>query len=223
MTHSFPDFTTHVLDLLKNTGPSGPTGPNPPNRFISNDKTGTSRENEVGPFEFDWSHHGAVSGPSKGAATQALSGRGTTGTSGTTNLAWGDDDGERDGASAEWHAILGELEQRNCPEWMPPERWDLLLGDAENFLTRWGSTASVLGWKALDLYGVHPVAPGARFDVMGFLFFVQGGSVPIITAHSASIHRRTGAQLTYRRKPDIADAVLLSKVLGANGEAGGAT
>jgi hypothetical protein len=52
-----------------------------------------------------------------------------------------------------------------------------------------------------------------QLGVMGFLFLVQGGSVPIITAHSASIHRRTGARLTYRRKPDIADAVLLSKVL----------
>lgn len=52
-----------------------------------------------------------------------------------------------------------------------------------------------------------------QLDVMGFLFLVQGGSVPIITAHSASIHRRTGARPTYRRKPDIADAVLLPKVL----------
>jgi hypothetical protein len=54
---------------------------------------------------------------------------------------------------------------------MSHERWDLLLGDAENFLTQWGSTASALGWVALDLYGVHPVAPAARFDVMGFLPF----------------------------------------------------
>jgi hypothetical protein len=69
------------------------------------------------------------------------------------------------------------------------------------------------GLVALDLYGVHPVAPAARFDVMGFIFLVQGGSAPVITAHSASIHRQTGARLTYRRKPDIADAVLLSKVL----------
>src|SRR6266404_6458578 len=32
-----------------------------------------------------------------------------------------------------------------------------------------------------------------QLDVMGFLFLVQGGSVPIITAHSASILRRTCA------------------------------
>jgi hypothetical protein len=96
---------------------------------------------------------------------------------------------------------------------MSHERWDLLLADTENFLTRWGSTANALGWKALDLYGVHRVAPGARFDAMGLLFFVQGASVPVITAQSASIHRPTGARLTYHRNPDIADAVLLSTLL----------
>jgi hypothetical protein len=213
MTHSFPDFTAHVLDLLKNTGPTGPTGPAPANHFISNEKAGTSRGIEVGPVDFEWSHHVAPTGPGKVSAKQSLTDGGTSGTSGTTIFKQGEDQGERGGAPPEWHAILAELERRTCPDWMSHERWDLLLGDAENFLTRWGSTARALGWTALDLYGVHPIAPAARFDVMGFLFLVQGGSVPIITAHSASIHRRTGARLTYRRKPDIADAVLLSKVL----------
>ena len=65
MTHSFPDFTTHMLDLLKNTGPSGPTGPTPIKPFISKEKSGTSRATEVGPVDLDWSHHSAASGPAK--------------------------------------------------------------------------------------------------------------------------------------------------------------
>ncbi|MDH2402020.1 hypothetical protein QCM77_18945 [Bradyrhizobium sp. SSUT18] len=213
MTHSFPDFTSHVLDLLKNTGPTGPTGPTPSKPFIEKEKAGTSRCKEVGPVENDWSHHGAVSGPGKSTAGQSLNDSGTSGTSGTTNFAGVEDDGERGGAPSEWHAILGELEQRNCPDWMSPERWDFLLGDAESFLSRWGRAAHAMGWTALDLYGVHPFAPASRFDAMGFLFLVQGGSVPVITAHSATIHRRTGAHLTYRRKPAMTDAVLVTKVL----------
>lgn len=212
MTHSFPDFTSHVLDLLKNTGPSGPTGPTPGKAFISNDKAGTSCCNEVGPVDFDWSHHVAVNGPSKRATDQSLNDGGTTGTTGTSDFAGGADDGARGGAPAEWHEILGDLERRNCPDWMGPERWDLLLGDAESFLSRWGHAAHAMGWKALDLYGVHPQAPAARFDVMGFLFLIQGGSVPVITASSASIQRRTGAHLTYRRH-DTSGAVLVTKVL----------
>jgi hypothetical protein len=37
-----------------------------------------------------------------------------------------------------------------------------------------------------------------QLDVMGFLFLVQGGSVPIITAHSASIHRRKPPEMILR-------------------------
>ncbi|MGY4355381.1 hypothetical protein ACVWZR_004432 [Bradyrhizobium sp. i1.3.1] len=212
MTHRFPDFTSHVLDLLKNTGPSGPTGPTLGKPFIPNEKAGTSREAELGPVDFDWSHHDAVTGPGKYSTDQALNKRGTTGTSGTTNFAGGEDDGERGGAPSEWHAILGELERRNCPEWMSLERWDLLLGDAESFLSRWGRAAHAMGWTALDLYGVHPLVPASRFDVMGFLFLIQGGGVPVITGSSASVHRQTGAHLTYRRH-DTSGAVLITKVL----------
>jgi hypothetical protein len=227
MTHSFPDFTAHVLNLLEKSGPTGPNGPIPTNLFISNEKAGTSCRTEVGPVDFEWSRPRTSTGPGKAAGKQSLIGGGTTGTSGTTIFEQGGDQCERGGAPTEWHALLAELERCACPDWMSHGRWDLLLADTENFLTRWGSTANALGWKARDLYGVHRVAPGARFDAMGFLFFVQGGSVPLITAHSASIHRRTGARLTYRRRPNIADAVLLSTLLtpiddlGAHGEAGG--
>jgi hypothetical protein len=168
---------------------------------------------EMGPVDFEWSQLDAPTGPGKATVKQSLIGGGTGGTGGTTIFELGDDQFERGGAPPEWHAILAELERCTCPDWMSHERWDLLLGDAENFLARWGSTASALGWAALDLYGVHPVAPAARFDVMGLLFLVQGGTVPVVTAHSASIYRRTGARLTYRRSPDMAGAVLLSNVL----------
>ena len=213
MTHGSSDFTSHVLDLLKRTGPSGPTGPAPANQFISNGKAGTGCGIEMGPVEFEWSRVVAPSGPGKIVAKQSLTDGGTNGTAGTSIFEQSDYQGERGGATPEWHAILAELERCACPDWMSLERWDLLLGDAEYFVARWGPTAGALGWAALDLYGVHPVAPAARFDVMGLLFLVQGGSVPVITAYSASIHRRTGARLTYRRKPGIADAVLLSKLL----------
>ena len=86
MTHSFPDFTTHMLDLLKNTGPSGPTGPTPIKPFISKEKSETSRATEVGPVDLDWSHHSAASGPAKDTEIQSLDEGGTTGTSGTSIL-----------------------------------------------------------------------------------------------------------------------------------------
>jgi hypothetical protein len=213
MTHSFPDFTTHVMDLLKNTGHSGPTGPTSTKPLISKEKIGTSLAQGVGPVENEWSHHSVVSGPAKQSHKQLVTVDGTTGTSGTTNFAEAKSSCETGLAPAVWHAILADLEHRNCPDWMSPERWNFLLGDAEGFLSRWGHAAEALGWTALDLYGVHPAAPAARFDVMGLLLLVQGGSVKVLTAASASIRRITGAALTFRRLADAIGAVLLPEVL----------
>jgi hypothetical protein len=85
-----------------------------------------------------------------------------------------------------------------------------MLSDAENFLSRWGSAARSLGWTALDLFGVHPIAPAARFDVMGLLLLTQGGAVVALTADGATVRRTTGAALSYQR-PTQAGAVLISK------------
>jgi hypothetical protein len=110
-----------------------------------------------------------------------------------------------------WHTVLAAMEGRNCPEWISLDRWQEVISDAETFLSRWGSAAHSLGWTALDLFGVHPSAPAARFDVMGLLLLVQGGAVVALTADAATIRRKTGAVLTYRR-PTAPGAILISAV-----------
>ena len=55
MTHTSPDFTDHVLGLLKNTGPTGPTGPATCKPLLLNEKAGTTHSQHVGPVDFDWS------------------------------------------------------------------------------------------------------------------------------------------------------------------------
>lgn len=211
MMHSPGDFTAHVLDLLKNSGPSGPTGPTMAKPLISNDKVGTSRRNDVGPVENEWSHQARASGPGKRRENQSLKGTGTTGTSGTSLFAGGEDQCEQGGSPPKWHAILADLERQSCPDWLSPDRWNEMLSDAENFLSRWGAAAHSLGWTALDLFGVHPLAPASRFDVMGLLLVTQGGTVVVLTADAATLRRTTGATLSYQR-PTQVGAVLISKV-----------
>ena len=150
MTHSSGDFTAHVLVLLKNSGPTGPSGPSTGNALISNDKAGTSRCDKVGPVGNEWSQHVRASGPGKGCEKQTLT---DTGTSGTSVFAGGEDQSEQGGSPAEWHAILADLERRSCPDWLTPDRWDAVLSDAENFLSRWGAPAEALGWTALESAG----------------------------------------------------------------------
>ena len=110
---------------------------------------------------------------------------------------------------AEWHAILAGLKRRGPADWLSHPQWRGLLSDAENFLTRWGSAAHLLGWTALDLFGVHPIAPAARFDVMGLIPILNGAEVLALTSQTATMRRVSGAVLTFHR-PRSGEAVLLA-------------
>ena len=92
-------------------------------------------------------------------------------------------------------------------DWLSAEQWRGLLSDAENFLSRWGGAAHLLGWTSLDLFGVHPIAPAARFDVMGLIPILNGAEVLALTSQTATIRRLSGAIQTYHR-PDQGGAVV---------------
>ncbi|PRH86838.1 hypothetical protein C5L14_16230 [Labrys okinawensis] len=75
-----------------------------------------------------------------------------------------------------------------------PKRWEQAKHDAIEFLTDWGDQVAELGWSADDLFGLHPTAPLARYDVMGLIWLLQGQAVSGVTERSAS----TGATTFYR-------------------------
>ena len=112
---------------------------------------------------------------------------------------------------AEWHAILAGLKRRGPADWLSHEQWRGLLSDAENFLTRWGSAAHLLGWTSLDLFGVHPIAPAARFDVMGLIPILNGAEVLALTSQTATMRRASSAVQTYRR-PRRGGAIVISQL-----------
>ena len=141
----------------------------------------------------------------KSEHNQPLSDAGPSGPSGPTHFRRGPE------APAEWHAILAELERYNPVDWLPPDRWSAMLLDAEHFLARWGSVADRLGWTALDLFGVHPSAPGGRIGCWGLLLLIQGGEVLALSEDAAAIRMTSNATLTFRRA-DLAGVVLLPEV-----------
>lgn len=200
-----------MLGLLKNTGPNGPNGPNPSKPLISNANDGTTKMQPMGPVDSDWSQHAPATGPNIIAGKQAVSGHGTNGTNGTTVFEQARAPDFGDLYPAQWYAILEGLKAREPVEWLSAERWQLLISDAEKFLPRWGSAAHSLGWSALDLFGVHPLAPAARFDVMGLLPMLHGAAILTLTDSAATLRQRSGSTSTYRR-PTQAGAVLVSDV-----------
>lgn len=56
------------------------------------------------------------------------------------------------------------------------------------------------------MFGVHPIAPAFRFDVMGLVPLLKRAEVLALTCETATIRRTSGAILTYRR-PGRADAI----------------
>jgi hypothetical protein len=97
-----------------------------------------------------------------------------------------------------WIECLDSLSKSNAPDGFSPDRWRQLLDDGHAFLDQWGEQAVRLGWRAEDLFGVHPGAPAARYDAMGLVPLMGGRRVIAMTADTALIGTRNGI-LTYRR------------------------
>jgi hypothetical protein len=81
-------------------------------------------------------------------------------------------------------------------------RWLLARDDALAFVETWGEQAAALGWKAEDLFRLHPTAPLARRDVMGLVWLLCGRPVVAMTESTATIKSPTGSLLTYYRCTD---------------------
>jgi hypothetical protein len=72
--------------------------------------------------------------------------------------------------------------QAHAPPEVPLERWHQFVNDAGIFLDQWGCEAERLGWRAEELFGLHPEAPMARYDQMGFIWMLNGERAVALTA-----------------------------------------
>ena len=64
-------------------------------------------------------------------------------------------------------------------------RWRQACSDAGRFLRMWGEDAVALGWRTKDLFGLHPLAPLARYDAMGLVWVLMGRRVEALSANEA--------------------------------------
>ena len=105
-----------------------------------------------------------------------------------------------DGVPEEW--VQGVCDLMVMPphaDWKKDD-WHTLQDDALRFIREWASQARRLGWEALDLFGVHPTAPTARFDCMGLVPLLRGRVVLALTDDSAAIKAASGGSLTFRKR-----------------------
>jgi hypothetical protein len=117
------------------------------------------------------------------------------------------------GVPAEWAKRIALLKSGEPRLGMTPLHWSQFVRDARRFLAEWGAEAARLGWSAEDIFGVHPLAPEARYDVMGILPLIRGNEVVAISEHRAIICTPGGGHMTYYRHRPNSGAVAVWELL----------
>lgn len=116
---------------------------------------------------------------------------------------------EANGVPREWAEGFATLCTMPCPPTMPPQRWQQIVDDGGRFLDRWGRQAAVLGWRAVEVFGVHPAAPLRRYDGMGLVPLLQGHEVVALTASMARIHITDTVTQSFSRHTLAREAVAI--------------
>lgn len=210
MKRDLEAFSRDIVSLIETSGDTGDSGDKLEKSLRESDIFVPTHRAGVSPLVSEWGQRVSTSGGRKDKQLHKDDSCVPTVPTVATRFQQVQNRSTETGVPADWHAVVAELHRREPVEWLSVDRWMQVISDAEILLTDWGQAADRLGWTAHNLFGVHPTAPAARFDAMGLLLLIQGGTVLAMTERTATIRRSTGALLTYRRRSQA--GVLLSEV-----------
>jgi hypothetical protein len=199
MKHDLQAFSRDIVTLIKTSGDTGGSGDKSEKSLQHNDYFVPTREAIMSPLKNEWGQPRPTSGDRKVKQFESVTPSVPSVPSATTNFGEGRAARTFEDTPAGWHAISEEMKQLPAPEWVGVDRWFEMIEDADAFLSSWSNAARDLGWTALNLFGVHAVAPGARYDVMGLVAVLRGGTVSALTDRTAAIRQPSGSTLTYTR------------------------
>jgi hypothetical protein len=126
------------------------------------------------------------------------------------------------GAPRNWAESFARLDIAERPPDFTGKAWRQLIEDGGRFLDRWANEAARLGWSALDVFGVHPVAPSATYAAIGLVPLIKGGDVVAIRSDHATVRTPGGTLLTYLRRPQPG-AIAVWKLVNTRTATHGAT
>ena len=112
------------------------------------------------------------------------------------------------GVPRQWAEGFARLKLARPAPGFLPQRWRQIIDDGGKFLDRWGAVAAGLGWSSEDVFGVDPAVPAVRYDAMGLVPLIGGGTVTKITEHAATIRRESESELVYLRCPGVGGVAL---------------
>ena len=105
------------------------------------------------------------------------------------------------GVPEQWVQGVADLLAMTRPAAWSEEQWAILREDAFAFLRDRGAEAARLGWHLLDIFGVDPRAPLARYDAMGLVVLLCARRVAALHHDRAVIENSGGTPTTFTRHP----------------------
>jgi hypothetical protein len=121
---------------------------------------------------------------------------------------------------AEGYAALSTMPR---PTGFAPERWQRIVDAVGVFLDRWAAEAIRCGWSDLDVFGVDPDRPDARFDAMGLVLLLDRREIVSIDERGVDlitspdhVHQRY-----YRRPRPVGTVLLWDSVVAKRGRDAG--
>lgn len=103
----------------------------------------------------------------------------------------------------EWAEGFARLQVASPPAGIAIRRWQQVIDDGGRFLDRWATQASALGWRTLDVFGIHGEKPVERFDAAGLVWCLRGGEIVAITSSTARLKLPSGVIHTYSRRYSV--------------------
>ena len=91
------------------------------------------------------------------------------------------------GVPLDWTAGVYKLQTIPARCDIHPFRWERFRYDALRLLHEQGAELRALGWDALDLFGLHRIAPDRRSDAMGVAWLMRELVVTAITQEAVSL------------------------------------
>jgi hypothetical protein len=193
MRHDLQAFSRSIVALIKTSGDTGDSGDkkNKANKYASLPVSTNSKI--LSPLDPEWRRTLPRGGDGISLHLEARNLNVATVTTVTKDFKGGPalDDALFDG--------LANMRAADPLEGFSFAMWRHICIDGEAFARCWAAEAAALGWSDLDIFGVHPSSPAGRVGCWGVALLIQGGEVDVLTSDTASIRRRSGARLTWRR------------------------
>ena len=114
-----------------------------------------------------------------------------------------------DGVPPAWTQGVCDLLAVARPAGWPESQWAALREDGFTFLRDHGAEAAGLGWRLLDLFGVHPTRPLVRYDAMGLVVLLNGKRIVELHHDRAIIEDHQGQRTSFARCPAPPSRVLI--------------